>query len=53
MEATVQSKTKGSAMKLAGDVSRINRYNNQSYCIDNETYKKYCYCKDLIAQEKH
>ena len=53
LEASVESKTRDSAMKLSGEVSRINKYNNQSHCVDNETYKKYCYCKDLLPLDKH
>lgn len=35
--------------ELTSEVSRINRYGNQSHCIIDDVYRKYCYCKDLIA----
>lgn len=28
-------------------ISRVNLYKGQSFCIDNNLYKKYCYCKSL------
>ncbi len=34
--------------EVIGDVSRINRYGNQSHCIHNSFLEKYCFCKDLI-----
>ncbi|XP_064113598.1 uncharacterized protein LOC135220263 [Macrobrachium nipponense] len=34
--------------KVLSDVSRINAYGNQSHCITDFTYRKYCYCKDLL-----
>ncbi|KRZ24220.1 hypothetical protein T4B_14372, partial [Trichinella pseudospiralis] len=27
------------------DISRINRYGNQSFCVDNAVLKKYCFCQ--------
>ena len=33
---------------LASEVSRINLYGNQSHCIRDDVYRKYCYCKDLL-----
>ncbi|XP_066942843.1 uncharacterized protein [Macrobrachium rosenbergii] len=36
--------------KVLSDVSRINVYGNQSHCIKDFIYRKYCYCKDLLQQ---
>ncbi|XP_063415274.1 uncharacterized protein LOC134697144 isoform X1 [Mytilus trossulus] len=44
-EGTVSSKN--NELTLLGDVSRTNRYNNQSHCIAYKTLKHLCYCKDL------
>ncbi|XP_054711269.1 uncharacterized protein LOC129220863 [Uloborus diversus] len=30
--------------KLLGTISRLNLYGNQSSCVDDAKYKKYCYC---------
>jgi hypothetical protein len=44
-EATVQYEGE-SNMKVLGEISRINRYNNQSACIPDikDTLKLYCLC---------
>ena len=35
-------------MSLVGDIARIDRYGNQSHCIQrNALLRQYCYCKDL------
>ncbi|XP_068220311.1 uncharacterized protein [Palaemon carinicauda] len=34
--------------KVLSEVSRINLYGNQSHCISDFTYRKYCFCKDLL-----
>ncbi|XP_066974895.1 uncharacterized protein [Macrobrachium rosenbergii] len=36
---------------LMSDVSRINRYGNQSHCIQDVNYVKYCFCQDLLSQD--
>jgi hypothetical protein len=33
--------------EIIGDISRINRYGNQSHCIHNSFLERYCYCNDL------
>lgn len=33
--------------KLAGSISRLNMYGNQSYCVNDSKIKMYCYCKLL------
>ncbi|KAL3886603.1 hypothetical protein ACJMK2_026587 [Sinanodonta woodiana] len=33
------------SMNVIGKPSRINRYGNQSHCIDDKFLKQYCYCK--------
>lgn len=30
---------------VSGDISRINKYGNQSHCIRHEVLRKYCYCQ--------
>jgi hypothetical protein len=34
--------------EVIGDISRINKYRNQSHCIHNHFLEKYCYCRDLL-----
>ncbi len=46
-ESTVQQ-TGDKNFEVIGDISRINRYENQSHCIHNSFLEKYCFCKDLI-----
>ncbi|XP_054165345.1 uncharacterized protein LOC128962940 [Oppia nitens] len=43
-EATVNVDTRSRHMQIIGDISRINRYYNQSDCIDNQFVRRYCYC---------
>ena len=47
MEATVWRHN--NTMELTADVSRINKYGNQSHCISDPFYARYCYCKDLLT----
>jgi hypothetical protein len=35
-------------IEVIGDISRINKYGNQSHCIHNPFLEKYCFCNDLI-----
>ncbi len=35
-------------IEVIGDISRINKYGNQSHCINNPILEKYCFCKDLV-----
>lgn len=46
LESTVRYHDK--TYELVADVSRINKYGNQSHCITDFIYRKYCYCKDLL-----
>ncbi|XP_068218699.1 uncharacterized protein [Palaemon carinicauda] len=47
MEATVNYQN--GEYGLAFDVSRINKFGNQSHCITHPQYKAYCYCKDMLT----
>ncbi|XP_053601810.1 uncharacterized protein LOC128670283 [Plodia interpunctella] len=42
-EATLRRHDDGQ-WALAGQVSRLNLYGNQSYCVDDNLLKLYCYC---------
>jgi hypothetical protein len=35
-------------IEVIGDISRIDKYGNQSHCIHNPILGKYCFCKDLV-----
>ncbi|CAK9291643.1 unnamed protein product [Gordionus sp. m RMFG-2023] len=37
--------------KIVGDVSRINKYGNQSSCIIDQAMKKFCYCKSNLTND--
>lgn len=43
LEALVRADEAG-GLSLTGDVSRLNRYGNQSACIKDFTLRKFCYC---------
>ncbi|XP_064611603.1 uncharacterized protein LOC135475605 [Liolophura sinensis] len=43
-EASVRHYDLGDRFKVLDDISRINRYRNQSYCAHNPELKKYCFC---------
>lgn len=43
-EGTVRYDEYQDSFALAGDISRINAYGNQSDCINNFKLKKFCYC---------
>lgn len=45
-EATVRSTSTG--YEVVGTISRINRYSNQSHCVDSRMLKPFCFCKDLL-----
>jgi len=32
--------------KVNGEVDRINKYGNQSHCVDQVLLKPFCYCSD-------
>lgn len=44
MEATVRCDDFCTKFELIGEVSRINRYGNQSRCISDSYLRKFCYC---------
>jgi hypothetical protein len=46
-ESTVQ-RNGDKNFEVIEDISRINRYENQSHCIHNSFLEKYCFCDDLI-----
>lgn len=46
LEATVTHHNK--TFELTAEISRINMYGNQSHCILDPFYQKYCYCNDLL-----
>lgn len=35
----------GSVMSVLDDIDRVNRYNNQSYCVKEHKLRPLCYCK--------
>lgn len=46
MEATIRCKDDNCSTdrEVLGEISRINLYGNQSYCIEDAIMKKYCFC---------
>lgn len=44
LEATVRCRNECNDLSIIGSVSRLNRYGNQSYCVDDKNLKKYCFC---------
>ncbi|CAC5408967.1 unnamed protein product [Mytilus coruscus] len=44
-EGTLRFDEKRKTYDLVGDVSRINKYGDQSHCIEQHHLKKLCYCK--------
>lgn len=47
-EATVKINVNTNKTQINGDISRINRYGTQSYCIDDSHLQKYCFCKKIM-----
>ncbi|CAG2247955.1 unnamed protein product [Mytilus edulis] len=45
IEGTLRFDEKRKTYDLVGDVSRINKYGDQSHCIEQNHLKKLCYCK--------
>lgn len=43
-EGTMKISASKGTNELLGTISRLNLYGNQSSCIDNAIFKKYCYC---------
>ncbi|XP_067001262.2 uncharacterized protein [Anabrus simplex] len=48
LEGTLERNAWRTSGKVVGEVSRINRYGNQSHCIQDKILKLYCYCTDLL-----
>lgn len=46
LEATLKHSVKDDSFVVVGDVNRINRYGNQSICVNKPLLRKYCYCLD-------
>ena len=45
MEATIRCSEQCKELDIVGEISRINRYGNQSWCISDAHLRKYCFCK--------
>ncbi|XP_005111704.1 uncharacterized protein LOC101847301 [Aplysia californica] len=45
-EATLTHDPVYNIFKLAGSISRINAYRDQSICVENSKLKKFCYCSE-------
>lgn len=43
-EATVRCDTRTLKCSVIDDISRINRYGDQSACVDNSVLRKFCFC---------
>lgn len=44
-ESTVRSYYSGKkAFEITGSISRLNEYSSQSYCVNVDNLKKYCFC---------
>lgn len=44
-ESTISSFKHGKKnFEITGSISRLNEYSNQSYCVNNDYLKKYCFC---------
>lgn len=52
-EATVvQSNEDGSAeLKLESEMSRVNMYGNQSYCVGELSLKPFCFCRQFLTEQ--
>uniref|UniRef100_A0A914VCR0 Uncharacterized protein n=1 Tax=Plectus sambesii TaxID=2011161 RepID=A0A914VCR0_9BILA len=44
LEATLRNSLNDKAFTVIDDVNRINKYGNQSLCIQSAVLRKYCYC---------
>ncbi|UYV75913.1 hypothetical protein LAZ67_13001793 [Cordylochernes scorpioides] len=45
LEGTVRHDSLTDNFHVLDDVSRLDRYGNQSYCVDDSRLRKYCYCR--------
>ncbi|XP_076326451.1 uncharacterized protein LOC143233746 [Tachypleus tridentatus] len=43
-EATLINRDNTDVYEVVGDISRINKYGNQSECLQHTIFRKYCYC---------
>ncbi|XP_054162122.1 uncharacterized protein LOC128960076 [Oppia nitens] len=50
LEATISLNQISKQMTLNGEVSRINKYGDQSDCIDSHRLQKYCFCRNLLKK---
>ncbi|XP_023313042.1 uncharacterized protein LOC111693128 [Anoplophora glabripennis] len=50
-EATVEAYTMSEQInfRLLGDISRLNRYKGNSYCVEDPMLKKYCFCHRVAS----
>ncbi|XP_063240254.1 uncharacterized protein LOC134541046 [Bacillus rossius redtenbacheri] len=44
-EAMVRHYPEESNFQLVGDINRLSRYGNQSWCVDDSVLKNYCFCE--------
>jgi len=51
-EGTLEADAWNRRGKIVGDVNRINRYGNQSHCVNDKITRLYCYCTDLLGGTK-
>jgi hypothetical protein len=47
-EATVKLNITSGQMLMIGEVSRINKYGDQSSCISDPFMRRYCFCRSLL-----
>jgi hypothetical protein len=47
-EGTVEVNAWSKQGNIVGDVNRVNRYGNQSYCVTDSIVQLYCFCTDLL-----
>lgn len=50
LEATLERDAWDQEERVVGDVSRINKYGNQSHCVYDRRLRLYCYCLDLLPK---
>ena len=47
-ETVIKRTDKKSGFEILGEITRINRYGNQSHCITDKRLKSFCFCNDLF-----
>lgn len=50
VEAFMQKTAWSTEFQVVGDVSRLNKYGNQSSCIQHREMRKFCYCKSELIK---